>query len=247
VPEIGRSVGVPLYQQLRSILSARLRHGDWKPNDKLPTEDELAVQFGVSKATVRQALRDLTQAGLLRREQGRGTFVADDKVRFGPRHLTSFTEEMQLSGVATRSRVLERAVVAAGAAIANRLQVKEGSDLFRLRRLRLAGDEPMAIQTAHVACHLAPNLFETHFETASLYDTLERRYGLVLYSAEQIHSAASAGRDEAGLLRVPEGTAVLACERLTFMRNGMPLELTQSIMRGDRYQIHLRLLREQVR
>jgi GntR family transcriptional regulator len=205
----------------------------------------LALQFCVSKATVRQALRDLTQAGLLRREQGRGTFVADDKVKFGPRQLTSFTEEMQHGGLAASSRVLEHSVVPADADIANRLRVKEGSDLFRLQRLRMAGDEPMGIQTAHVACYLAPNLLDTNFETASLYETLERRYGLVLHCAEQIHFATCLDLNAAELLKVPVGTAALGGERLTFLRNGMPIELTRSIMRGDRYQIQLKLLREE--
>ena len=97
--QLDKGLPVPLYHQLKTVLLENLRSGEWKPNQQLPTEDELGSRFGVSKATVRQALRDLAQAGLVRREQGRGTFVADQKVQFGPRHLTSFTEEMRDFGL----------------------------------------------------------------------------------------------------------------------------------------------------
>src|SRR5436309_3505643 len=107
---LDKDLPVPLYHQLKTVLLERLRSGHWQPNDQLPTEDELGTQFGVSKATVRQALRDLAQAGLVRREQGRGTFVADSRIRFGPRELTSFTEEMRDFGLPSTSRILEQAI-----------------------------------------------------------------------------------------------------------------------------------------
>jgi len=240
---LDKGLPVPLYHQLKTVLLEKLRSGDWKPNQQLPTEDELGSQFGVSKATVRQALRDLAQAGLVRREQGRGTFVADQKVQFGPRHLTSFTEEMRDFGLETGSKVLEQAEVTAEGEIADKLQVAQGDKLYRLQRLRLADGEPMGMQTVYLACSLVPGLFETDFEKASLYETLEKRYGLVLDHALQKHFAVSLDKERAALLRVPEGAAALGGERLTFLRGGRPLELTISFMRGDRYQIQLKLVR----
>ena len=106
---LDKALPIPLYHQLKTVLLEKMRQGQWKPNDQLPTEDELGEQFGVSKATVRQALRDLAQSGHVRREQGRGTFVAEQKVQFGPRQLSSFTEEMRNVGIMSGSRVLEQA------------------------------------------------------------------------------------------------------------------------------------------
>src|ERR1700693_4367669 len=171
---LDKGAPVPLYQQLKAVLLEQLKRGTWKPGEQLPTEDELVAQLGVSKVTVRQALRDLAQAGHVRREQGRGTFVADAKIQFGPRQLTSFTEEMHDSGMPPGSHVLEQKIVAASEEIAAKLRVDPGAEVFRLKRLRLAGGEPMGLQTAHLAHDLVPGILEIDFHTTSLYDTLEK-------------------------------------------------------------------------
>lgn len=240
---LDRRVPVPLYHQLKTILQDRIRQGHWKPGEQLPTEDQLVAQFGVSKATVRQALRDLSEAGWVRREQGRGTFVSNTKIQFGPRQLSSFTEEMHDSGLHAESRVLEQHVVPASAEIAGKLQVAEGTSLFLLRRLRLAGGEPMGLQTVHIPSTFVPGIADVDFGAASLYKTLEERYGLVPDHASQKHFATAVDGNEAGLLKVLAGVPALGGERLTFLRGGQPLELTYSIMRGDRYQIQLSLVR----
>ncbi|MGA2327207.1 MAG: GntR family transcriptional regulator [Bryobacteraceae bacterium] len=234
---------VPLYHQLKTILHDRIREGHWKPGEQLPTEDRLVAQFGVSKATVRQALRDLSEAGLVRREQGRGTFVSNSKIQFGPRQLSSFTEEMRDSGLHAESRVLEKQMVPASAEIAAKLQVAEGTGLFLLRRLRLAGGEPMGLQTVHIPSAFVPGIADVDFGAASLYETLEKRFGLAPDHASQRHFATAVDGNTAGLLKVSVGAPALGGERLTFLRGGQPLELTYSIMRGDRYQIQLSLVR----
>lgn len=192
---------------------------------------------------MRQALRDLAHAGLVRREQGRGTFVADNKIQFGPRILTSFTEEMRETGMQPGSRVIDRKLVPATEELAGKFQIPPGAELFMLKRLRLAEGEPMGLQTAYVPSELAPGLMEIDFGVASLYDTLQTRYGLSLNHASQVHFANIANAEEARLLTIPEGAPLLAGERLTYLRSGRPLELTYSAMRGDRYQIRLNLVR----
>jgi GntR family transcriptional regulator len=241
--QLDKELAVPLYHQLKTVLLQKLRSGEWKPNQRLPTEDELGIQFGVSKATVRQSLRDLAQAGFVRREQGRGTFVADQRVQFGPRHLTSFTEEMRHVGLQTQSTVLAWDEIGASGAIADALQLKEGAPVYLLRRLRMAGGEPMGLQTVHLDASLAPGLLEFDFSSRSLYHTLEQQYHLVLDHARQRHFAVALTAEQAGLLQVPAGSPALAGERLTYLRGGRPLELTQSVMRGDRYHIQLKLVR----
>jgi len=240
---LDKSQGLPLYLQLKTVLLDRIRQGHWKANDRLPSEDELGVEFGVSKVTVRQAVRDLAQAGLVRREQGRGTFVADTQIRFGPRLLTSFTDEMRETGMVAGSRVLEQKVAPAAEETARKLQLSIGAEVFVLSRLRLAAGEPMGLQTVYVPCRLADGLFEIDFGVASLYETLEKRFGLAPDHASQTHFATQADRKQAKLLKIKEGSALLGGERLTFLRGGRPLELTYSAMRGDRYQIELKLVR----
>lgn len=242
---LSKDLPTPLYHQLKTLLLERIHAGEMKPNDRLPAEDELAATHGVSKATVRQALNELAVAGVLRREQGRGTFVAEPKLAQGPREMTSFTDEMRNRGVRPTSKVLKQDVIKAEADVAERLGIAEGSQVMRLKRLRLADDEPMGIQTAYLSLALAPRLAKDDFTDASLYEVLERKYGLWPARAQETYVAVLLDRAEARLLKVAADSPALSAERVSYLTSGQALEVTYSIMRGDRYQIVLDLTRHQ--
>jgi GntR family transcriptional regulator len=121
-----------------------------------------------------------------------------------------------------------------------------GEAVFKLKRLRLADAEPMGIQTAYVPAALAPGFLDEDFETASLYNVLENRYGLVPAKAREIYSAVPAESEPAALLKVAAGSPVLSVERITFLASGKPLEFVQSLMRSDRYSISLELVASRV-
>jgi GntR family transcriptional regulator len=231
---------IPLYHQLKDVLLRGILDGDWKPGTRLPTENELAEQFRISKITVRQAVRELVTAGYVQREQGRGTFVRRPSVEQGPRELTSFTEDMRRRGLTASSRILEQTTVPASADLAARLQVRPQDPMFRLRRLRLADGEPVGVQTAHVPLALVPRIAEIPFQ-GSLYEMLQFHYDLRPARAKETHAAIVLGDEDAILLGVRAGTAALMAERTTFLANGRPIEFVQSIMRGDRYTIVLDL------
>ena len=153
---LSRQGPLPLYHQLKTVILREIEAGRWEPDAQLPTEDELARRFGVSKITVRQALRDLAVEGFIRREQGRGTFVERRRLQQGPRELTSFTGERRGHGLVPASKVLEQATVPAAPEVATALAIEAGAPVFRLRRLRLADRQPMGIQTAYLPSHLVP-------------------------------------------------------------------------------------------
>ncbi len=244
---LSKDLPIPLYHQLKTLLLEQIRAGAMKPNDRLPAEDELAATHGVSKATVRQALNELAVAGVLRREQGRGTFVAEPKLAQGPREMTSFTDEMRSRGFHPTSKVLKQDVTKAEAGVAEKLQITEGSQVMRLKRLRLADDEPMGIQTAYISLALAPQLAEEDFTDVSLYEVLDRKYGLWPARAKETYVATLLDRAEAKLLKVAAATPALSAERVSYLTSGQPLEVTYSIMRGDRYQIVLDLSRRHLK
>lgn len=239
---LDRRTYVPLYHQLKQILLEEIRSGKLKPDDRLPSEDEVATAYGVSTITVRRTLTDLAAAGYIRRERGRGTFILRPPIEHGPRELTSFSHEMLERGLHSSSKVLAHEVMAASPLISEKLRVGEGTEVFLLRRLRLADGEPMGIQTAHIPLALAPSLMNEDFSSASLYETLEQKFGLVPTHAREIHSAVMIQGEDATLLRSPEGSLGLAATRLTFLGDGRPFEFVTSVMRGDRYQIVLDLV-----
>lgn len=242
VESINRNYAAPLYVQLKGIVLESMRSGELKPKDQLPAESLLAEQYGISKATVRQALSELEREGFLYRVQGRGTFVAVPRLDLGPSHLDSFTVQMVGRGLRPSSRVLEQAVVLAEADLAETLRVSEGSRLLRLRRLRIADDEPMGLQTAHVPLELAPGLERRDFQKQqSLYAVLTEDYNLIPARAHETHSAVPLEPDQAHLLGTAAAAPALASQRLTLLASGRPMELVFSLMRGDRYQVVLEL------
>jgi GntR family transcriptional regulator len=243
---VDRNAPVPLYHQVKTLLLKEIETGQWSPDARLPTEDELSARFRVSKVTVRQALRDLSHLGYIRREQGRGTFVQRPALRQGPRELTSFTDEMRRHRMVATSQLRERGLVAATPDLARCLRIEPGDMVFRLRRLRLADGDPMGIQTAYLPDALVPGLADELYENASLYDLLRERYGLVPVRARETHIAVTLGAEDAAMLRAPAGAAALSVQRLACLADGRPLEFVQSLIRGDRYRVVLELEAPQV-
>src|SRR5829696_6423765 len=110
---LNRDLPIPLYHQLKTLILQEIEAGDWKPDQQLPTEEQLSARFRVSKITVRQALRELANLGWVRREQGRGTFVQKPALEEGPRKLTGFTAEMRDHGLVATSQVLDKGIIPA--------------------------------------------------------------------------------------------------------------------------------------
>jgi GntR family transcriptional regulator, N-acetylglucosamine utilization regulator len=240
---LSREGPLPLYYQLKTVILREIEAGHWQPDVQLPTENELARRFSVSKITVRQALRELAGEGFIRREQGRGTFVERRRLQQGPRELTSFTDEMRRHGLVPTSRVLKQEMVPAPPAVASALRIAPEVPVFRLRRLRLANREPLGVQTAYIPLDLAPGIAEISFADASLYDVLQSRYSLHPATARETYCVTLLKREVAALMRVPARSPAMTAERVTFLANGRPLEYVQSVMRGDRYKIAIDLTR----
>ncbi len=238
---LNRDLPIPLYHQLKTLILQEIEAGTWKPDQQLPTEEQLSARFRVSKITVRQALRELSNLGWVRREQGRGTFVQKPALEEGPRKLTSFTTEMREHGLVATSQVLDKGVIAAPADVAAKLGIMTTDRVFRLRRLRLADGVPLGVQTAYLPMAMLPGIDDVQFTDLSLYGLLESRYDLHPVAAKETLIAVVVDNEEANLLRVPPGSPALAAERITFLPQGQPLEYAQSIMRGDRYKVVLDL------
>jgi GntR family transcriptional regulator len=239
---LDKNLPVPLYHQLKNILMAGIESGQWEPGQQIPTETNLSERFGVSKITVRQALRDLVDLGYIRREQGRGTFVSKAKLSQGPRDLTSFSEEMRRHNLTAQSTVLEQTLQHSDPVTAEALHITGGDPVLVLKRLRIASGEPMGIQTAHIPAALVPGLVHEDLENLSLYEVLESRYGLHPTTARETHFAILVDPEDAAMLGVEPHSSALAVQRVTYMSGGEPFEFVNSIMRGDRYRIVLDLV-----
>lgn len=230
----------PLYYQLKEALRKNILAGVWKSGEKIPTERQLSENFGVSIAVVRQAVSLLVEEGFLIKRQGKGTFVVDARVRQGPRKLTSFTEEMSSMGLKASSIVLEKGVKQADEKISNALKLELKANVLMVRRLRLANNEPLGIQTFYIAEYLVPDFLENDL-TQSLYKLLETKYGVRIVSAQEKYFATILDRYECKLLKVKWPFAGFIVERITFDPTGSPVEYTESIIRSDKYSVQVSL------
>jgi GntR family transcriptional regulator len=244
MPALSRDLPVPLYHQVKTSILREIEAGHWRPEDRLPSEDDLAERFRVSKITVRQAMRELAERGYVRREQGRGTFVQRPPLIEGPRKLTSFTEEMRKQGAQASSQVLEQDIAGASPEVAALLGIADGEPVFHLRRLRLADGDPMGVQDTYIPHRLVPAIEELAFTRASLYDVLATHYHLFPTSAHETHFAFAVDGSDAALLSVAPGSPVMGADLVARLADGQPLEYVRSVMRADRYKIVLDLVRQ---
>lgn len=223
----------PKYWGLKQHLLDMLR--SMPPGTPIPTERSLATEFDVSRTTVRQALAELTVEGRLLRVQGKGTFVAKPKVA-QRLQLSSYTEDMRAQGRQPTSRLLEVVEEPSDHELAALLGSRPGETALRLRRLRMADGEPMAIETTHLSLSRFKGLTTQLERGGSLYQILREHFGIELGHAEETIETALASPEEAELLGADVGLPMLLLSRHSFDTEGHPVEWVRSIYRGDRYK-----------
>lgn len=243
---IYRNSPVPRYYQLKEILLERVRRGEWKPGDLIPSERELSETYNISRMTARQAITDLVNEGVFYREQGRGTFVTQNKITQQLLNLTGFTEDIRARGQRPSTKVLTASLSPADDVAAERLRINPGDMVFVLRRLRLADDEPLAIEVSMLNFKGCERLAEEDLEHNSLYRLLETQYGIPLMEADQEIEAGLIGDEEAKILKVPTGGAALFTRRTTYTDRNRPIEYAKSVYRGNKYTFHTHLKRERL-
>jgi GntR family transcriptional regulator len=202
----------------------------------IPSERQLTTDLGVSRLTIRAALDELVRDGYLDRRHGSGTYVTEPKIA-QPLTLTSFSEDMRRRGMVPGSRTLELASTSAGARMARRLQVSPAERLVRVKRLRLADAEPMALEVLHIPEVLVPGLTRADLEDRSFYDLIKERYGIVIASGSQSIEPTVTNEEESEVLGVPLHTPAFLFERTTVSESGRIVEFVRSIYRGDRYRL----------
>lgn len=228
-----------LYNHIKLRLREAIEAGEYKPGDRIPSEHELMGKFGVSRATVRKAISELVLEGWLHRIQGRGTFVAQPKFRQTLSRLTSFTEDMRMLGLTPRTKLISLRIEKASREMAERLAIKLNDPVIYIERLRFADDEPMALNISVLPYHLVPGLEDQDLEKDSLYEILERHYGLILSRAEQTLEPTLADPGTARLLEVKMGTPLLLVGGVVYLKNDTPIEWLRIWYRGDRYKFHI--------
>jgi len=167
--------GLPLYRRIEAELRQRIRDGDLRPGAQVATEPELMAEYGVSRATVRQALAGLVAGGLLEIRRGLGTYVSARRFEHTIGGFYSFSREIERHGLKPGTRVLDLRTMPAPDDVAEALGVPAGTLVVALRRLRLAGSDPLVVETSHLPAARFAGLETIDFSAVRLYDTLQER------------------------------------------------------------------------
>lgn len=221
----------PLYLQLANKLRDSINDGQIGTGKALPSERALADLTGASRVTIRKAIEQLVDEGLLLRRHGSGTFIAP-RIEQPGTALTGFSADARHRGKAPGSIWIVKTISSPSPEEATNLALRPGSQVVRLGRVRIADDEPLAIEHAIVPADLLPALESVG---DSLYAALDLTGNRPVKGMQKLR-ASLATPIEAGLLSIREGSEILRIERRTYLRDGTPVEFTRSAYRGDRYE-----------
>ena len=240
---IDRRSPVPYFFQLKALILEELDRGRWKPGERIPSEPELGELFGVSRATVRQALAELERAGRLRKEKGRGTFVTEPRSNaWFLQSAQGFYDEAAIAGHTVTSRVLrgELAPLPLWAADALDLPV-ETNGLF-LERLRSVDGETVMYVQSYLLAEFAEQVLGADLENSSLYQVLRDEAGVEVAGGRRVVEATLARAELARMLAVKPGAAVLHVESVSVDGDGRPFETYRAWHRSDRTRIAVQVV-----
>ncbi len=232
----------PKYRQVADRLAADISAGRLKAGDQIPPERAIAEDLGISRMTVRMAMRHLAERGMIEARVGQGTFVGAPAIQQQLSTLTGFTEEMERQGRKAGSIVTEASRRLPAPETAQALGLTAGAEVWHIARIRLADGEPVALETTEVVADATPGLLDrADFGRASLYAVLREGYGLRPATAEQTLAAAAADAGVALPLGISVGAPVLRLTRLTRDAEGRAFEHVRSVYRGDAFVMKVRL------
>ena len=232
---------LPLYAQLRDELRADILEGRLRPLDRLPSESELIASRGVSRITVRQALSELLNEGLIVKVHGKGSYVAPARVAQDLATLQGLAESMAGAGHTVHGRVLSMKDVPAVDEVARLLALAPRAPVTELLSLRYLDREPLSLNRSFVAKAVGDRLRRIDFASRDLLDVYEHELGLPIGHADLEITAASADREQARHLKTPVGTPVLRVQRLIATSEGQPLHLETASYRSNVFSFRLRL------
>lgn len=232
---------VPLYEQIKEILRSRILDGTYQPHQQMPSEADMMAAFDVSRITVRQALNDLQNEGLIFRIHGKGTYVSKPKAFQDLGRLQGFGEAMRQMGYETFSRVLSVRTVVPAAQVQERLQLPKRAKVTELQRVRFLNREPISLDITYVPVSIGTRLAKEDLAARDVFVILENDYGMSLGHADLQIGSTLADEGLAPLLRIEEGSPVLFIERTTHTADGTPIDYEHLYYRGDAFQYKVRV------
>lgn len=235
--DLSRGAGTALWRQIAETLERDILAGKVAPGHKLPTEHELAGQFDVNRHTVRRAIAALGEKGLVRIEQGRGTFVQESVIEYQVRRRTRFSENIAANKREASGRVIRVVELPAEGAVAKALEIRKGSAVVMIERLAEADGRPMSVSAHYFPKGRFPDIAVIYQQSGSFTQALAH-YGI----ADPIRrttrvTARTARAGDSQLLQQPPNKPILMSEGINVDATGRPVEYTVARWASDRVQL----------
>ena len=224
---------VPFYKQLKNKILDEIDSGKLKHGDKLPSERELAEQYQISRMTARHTLSILEREGVVERRVGAGTFINNKKIQMDFVTFNSFTKNMLSKGLIPSTQILSICKMEAMPNLAQKLKVASGETLIAIQRLRLVNETPISIEKSFLPEKLCPRLDEIITSNDSLYEILEREYGIVLVMAKEHMQVTLSDEPESKLLKIRSESPCIFQEAVAFDNHEKEIEFSTSLTRSD--------------
>ena len=239
---------IPKYIQISAWLKELIQTGRYKKGEKLPSEIELSKTCDVNRNTLRQAIAELVSAGILRKEKGMGTFVSSSiplALKHKLKSISSFRDDLREIGINDDTKVLKKSIEDAKNHIAKTLLLGANHKVIVIRRLRAGNDVPFIYEESHLPGDMFKQILDMDL-TGSMYKLLSERFNIVLARCEQTIRAINLKGKIARILKLPENSAGIFMESVTFDQNSIPVEVLYSYYRGDKYIFEIELGRYRI-
>ena len=233
----------PLYAQVEAVLAASIADGTLPPGSRLPAEDSLIARFQVSRTTVRKAVQNLIDRGLVEIRRGKGTFVSHPKITQELTELSGFVEDMEALGRTPSARLLGTLVVAADETVARHLALPPGTLVVRLQRVRLADGVAVSFDETYLPREIGEKVAADDLETEPVFALLEQKYHTPLIEAEYRLEAVAAEPMVAEAMGIRTGSPIFLIERTTYGEGGRPVDYERLHYRGELIRFVTRLAR----
>lgn len=232
-----------MYYVVKEAIKKQIKEGLLTPGDFLPTEGELCETYQVSRVTVRRAIEELVEEGILKRDHGKTATVAPKSIPRSLNRLGGLHEELTKAGIKCSSYLLNAKETEADEKLSDSMGIEVGTPLYRIERLRYADGNPISHQILYIIKELCPELEFSALTSTSLYELFEKQYHLNIDYALQSISSTLSSYKQAALLELPERTCMLCVKRTTYLKNKQCIEYSESYYVANRYNLSMTLQR----
>jgi GntR family transcriptional regulator len=230
---------IPLYHQIREIIRTEIERGILKPNEQIPTEQELIEKYNASRITIRSAISDLVKEGLLVKKQGKGTFVSMPKIKRELISVSSFSHRMLEAGLTPGSKVLSKKLLDSTPTINKYLELNQNEQVIVIERLRLADDEPVMIEKVFIPYKDYPLVMEADIGIGSLYKFLGEKYNAIPTKSKRSLEIVLSNKYESDLLNIRVGQPLFLLSAIVKSQHSRPIEYVKTLIRGDRFKFEI--------